>query len=112
MARSIDWSRQAQSDIKKLPKQEADRVRRAVQRIAIAGQGNIVQLKGFAVPHYRLRVGDWRVRYRIEDDKIQIVRVLHRREAYRKSGSARQGIPDTEGFDENEDWEMQERSSI
>lgn len=111
MARTIDWSRQARSDIKKLPKLDADRVRRAVQQIAIAGQGSIVQLKGFAVPHYRLRVGDWRVRYRIEDDKIQIVRVLHRREAYRKSGLVRQDVPGADGFEEIADWESPEGGS-
>ena len=76
MAWSMDWTRQARSDRKKLPKQDAHRFLRTVDRLAIAGQGNIVQLKGFAVPHYRLRVSDWRVRYRVEDKKIQILREL------------------------------------
>ena len=48
----------------------------------------------------------------MEEEGLAIERVLHRREAYRKSGSARQDVPDTGGFDESEDWEMQERSSI
>lgn len=48
----------------------------------------------------------------MEEEGLAIERVLHRREACRKSGSARQDVPDMEGFDESEDWEMQERSSI
>ena len=77
----------------------------------MTAQGNIVQLKGFAIPHYRLRVRDWRVRYRVEDKKIQIVRAVHRREAYRKSAFIRQGVPGPDGFDDIGDWEMPESGS-
>ena len=42
-------------------------------------------------------------------DGISVVRVPHRGEAYRKSALARQGIQGTDGFDESEGWEMQER---
>ena len=54
------------------------------------------------------------MRYCYEDvgtkkEGISVVRVLHRREAYRKSALACQGIQGTDGFDESEGWEMQER---
>ena len=53
------------------------------------------------------------MRYRFEDvgleeECIRVIRVVHRREAYRKSGLARQGIPGVDGFEEFEDWDMQE----
>ena len=117
MGRTIDWARQARTDLRRLPKREAERVRLPVQRLAVSGHGDVEHLKGFAPPLYRLRVGTWRVTFRyeeagMEEEGLAIERVLHRREAYRKSGSARQGVPDMEGFDESEDWEMQERSSI
>lgn len=37
------------------------------------------------VSEWRLRVGDWRVilAFRDQGDTIEVVRVLHRREAYR-----------------------------
>ena len=116
MARSIDWTRQARSDIKRLSKRDASRVRRAVERFAVSGHGDIERLKGFGRPFYRLRVGDWRVRYRYEEvgqeeEGLAVVRVLHRREAYRKSALARQGIPGPDGFDESEDWAMVESIS-
>ncbi|MBI4504068.1 MAG: type II toxin-antitoxin system RelE/ParE family toxin [Chloroflexi bacterium] len=33
---------------------------------------------------WRLRVGDWRIRYDIEGDEVHILRVRHRREVYRE----------------------------
>lgn len=47
--------------------------------------GGVVKLKGYT-NEYRLRVGDYRVRYEI-DDSNQIILLLqckHRREVYRK----------------------------
>lgn len=70
-----------------------------------------MQLKGFAVPHYRLRVRDWRLRYRVEDKKILILRAIYRREAYRESGFIRQGVPDPDGFDDIGDSKMPESGS-
>ena len=114
MARSIDWSKQAKSDLKKLPKRDADRVRRSVMRPAATEQGSVERLKGFDPPEYRLRVGDWRVRFCYEavgavKSGISVVRVLHRREAYRKSALIRQDIPGADGFDEAGNGDMQER---
>ena len=51
------------------------------------------------------------MRYRVEDKKIQIVRVLHRREAYRKSGLIRQDVLGPDGFDDIGDWGMPESES-
>src|ERR1019366_1828918 len=34
-------------------------------------------------PEYRLRVGDYRVRFHLEGETIQVLRVRNRREAYR-----------------------------
>ena len=47
----------------------------------------------------------------MEEQGIAVVRVPHRREAYRKSALARQGIQGPDGVDESEDWAMHERIS-
>lgn len=88
----------------------------ALERLAATERGNVERLKGIDPPEYRLRVGDWRVRFCYKDVGtvelgISVVRVLHRREAYRKSALIRQDIPGDDGFDETADWEMSERSS-
>lgn len=43
---------------------------------------NIKKLKGYS-DAYRLRVGDYRVGFFLNDDTLQIARALHRREIYR-----------------------------
>jgi mRNA interferase RelE/StbE len=46
-------------------------------------KGDIKRLTNFT-PEYRLRVGDYRVLFEIEDSsRIVVYRVRHRREAYR-----------------------------
>jgi len=62
MALSVDWTRQARSDLRKLSRRDSDRVERAVERLAVSGQGDVERLRSCATPQYRLRVGDWRVR--------------------------------------------------
>ena len=42
----------------------------------------IKPLMGITPRHYRLRVGDYRIIYRVEASHVVIVRVAHRREAY------------------------------
>jgi len=41
------------------------------------------RLQGIDPVEYRLRVGDWRVRFSQDAEAIPILRVRHRREAYR-----------------------------
>lgn len=44
-------------------------------------QGDVKKLVNFT-PEYRLRVGDYRILFETEGDKIIIYRVRHRKEAY------------------------------
>lgn len=41
------------------------------------------QLTGVAIGAWRVRVGDYRIRYDIEGDQVLLYRVRHRREIYR-----------------------------
>jgi mRNA interferase RelE/StbE len=43
---------------------------------------NLKKLTNFE-PAYRLRVGDYRILFDVFDDKIEIARVLHRKESYK-----------------------------
>jgi mRNA-degrading endonuclease RelE of RelBE toxin-antitoxin system len=66
-----------------LDKGTARRVQHAVERFAEIGAGNLKKLQGIDPPEYRLRVGDWRVRFHQEEKVIRILRVRNRKEAYR-----------------------------
>jgi mRNA interferase RelE/StbE len=61
------------------------RIPRSLHRLPAAPRSaaNVEALRGAA--RYRLRIGDWRVIYTLRDDVllVLVVRVAHRREAYR-----------------------------
>ena len=112
MARSIDWTRQARSDVKKLSKQDADRVTRALHRLAASGRGNVERLKGFAPPLYRLSVRSWRVAVRYEEigaqgNCLSVQSVLSRWEKYRGPEGAHHEIPRGECLSESGVWDTQ-----
>ncbi|MBI3317942.1 MAG: type II toxin-antitoxin system RelE/ParE family toxin [Candidatus Omnitrophica bacterium] len=57
---------------------------------AVLGQGpfpsagsRIQPMVGIVPRHFRLRIGEYRLIYRVEGEKVVVVRVAHRREAYR-----------------------------
>ena len=54
-----------------------------VERFAATGAGNVKRLQGVVPPEFRLRVGDWRVRFHQDDQTIRVLRVRNRREVYR-----------------------------
>jgi len=66
-----------------LDKTAARRVKRGVERFAETGGGNVKRLQGIDPPEYRPRVGAWRVSLHCDEKIIRILRVLHRRKAYR-----------------------------
>ena len=96
MSYEIEWAGSALRELRKLDKQTARRVLRAVTGLAadprpagvraLVGQpAGVRALVGQPAGTMRLRVGDFRVVYVIEDEEIRIlvVRVAHRREVYR-----------------------------
>jgi mRNA-degrading endonuclease RelE of RelBE toxin-antitoxin system len=66
-----------------LDKRIARRVKQSVERFAAADAGNVKRLRDIEPPEYRLRVGDYRVRFLMERDIMHILRVRNRRESYR-----------------------------
>ena len=84
MNRQLRWNRQAEADFARLPCRMQDRVLAALERLADTGQGDIKKLRG-RQDQWRLRVGDWRAIITFADRGriIRVLRVLHRREAYR-----------------------------
>ena len=70
-------------DLKRLQREDASRVVDAVERLRSGLTGDVKKLTNFT-PEYRLRVGQFRVLFEVEEEKrIIVYRVVHRREAYR-----------------------------
>ena len=80
----VRWRNRAEDDLEALPRQVQQRVATALDRLAETGQGSVRKLQG-QPPEWRLRVGDWRVRFVFDypNRTIEVLRVLHRRESYR-----------------------------
>ncbi len=55
----------------------------AVERFAGHRAGNFKKLQGIDPPEFRLRVGDFRVRFSAVGGTLVILRVLNRKDAYR-----------------------------
>lgn len=84
---AVEFAPAAVRDLKRLDPQVRAQLLRASSvlcRDPYPSQGGRVKLlTGITPAHFRLRVGDYRIIYRIEDSRVVIVRVSHRREAYR-----------------------------
>jgi mRNA-degrading endonuclease RelE of RelBE toxin-antitoxin system len=73
----------AQTDLAALDRAISLRIVAAIHRFAATGAGNVQGLRGIHPPEFRLRVGDWRVRFHDHGEWIEILRVLNRKDAYR-----------------------------
>jgi mRNA interferase RelE/StbE len=81
--KQIEWTDASLEDMAALDKGIARRVKQAVERFAETGAGSVKRLQGINPPEYRLRVGDYRVRFELDSETVRILRVRNRREAYR-----------------------------
>ena len=75
-------------DLKKLKKQAIYKriFELAFETIPLANNlellSNIKAMKGYS-NRYRIRIGDYRIGIEVQGDKVEMMRILHRREFYR-----------------------------
>ena len=81
--KEIEWSEASRADIRRIDQKTAMRIFETLLRFAKTGEGDVKKLKAGDV-EYRLRVGDYRVRFTEQPaGRLHIHAVRHRREAYR-----------------------------
>ncbi len=76
-------TRRFEKDLRRLDHQTQQRIVRALESLetdAYRGEKVVAQETG----SWRLRVGDWRIRYDIVGNEVHLLRVRHRREVYRQ----------------------------
>jgi len=78
----IKFKPKAVKDIGSLPSHIQGRIIARIEEMSSDLKGDIKQLTNFT-PEYRLRVGEYRILFEIEEKTIIIYRIRHRREAYR-----------------------------
>ncbi|MDB5333650.1 MAG: cytotoxic translational repressor of toxin-antitoxin stability system [Phycisphaerales bacterium] len=81
MRYEVEFRPSALRDIAGLSRDVAGRIIEKIEAMRVDLAGDVKRLKQF-VPRYRLRVGDWRVLFEIDQSRVVIWRVRHRREVY------------------------------
>jgi len=79
----IDWLDDARADVRALDRPTAMRIFDSVLRFARSGNGDITALQGDRAGAFRLRIGDYRVLFTLEQNSMKIFGVRHRSKAYR-----------------------------
>jgi len=82
MKYDIQFKPKAVKDIEDLPSRMQARMLARIEEMSNDLKGDVKRLANFT-PEYRLRIGDYRVLFEIEEETIIIYRIRHRREAYR-----------------------------
>ncbi|UKP00127.1 type II toxin-antitoxin system RelE family toxin [Nostoc sp. UHCC 0870] len=85
MSYTVVISKSVQKQIDNLPNDAMARVIEKIQNLTSEPRPDgIVKLKGFD-NEYRIRVGDYRVRYEIDDESqlVQILQCKHRKDVYK-----------------------------
>jgi mRNA interferase RelE/StbE len=82
----IVFAKRADQALRKISRNRARLIREKLDQLAqdsYARNPNVTKLQGR--PGYRLRVGDWRVIYELEDDRlvILVLKIASRGEVYR-----------------------------
>ncbi|MCD6471764.1 type II toxin-antitoxin system RelE/ParE family toxin [Candidatus Aerophobetes bacterium] len=85
----IVYAKPIEKDLKGLEVKVIDRLRKALQRLVNnpfpgIATGKTIRKLEIKESTYRLRVGEYRVIYRIETQKIIVLRIIHRKELERE----------------------------
>jgi mRNA interferase RelE/StbE len=79
----IEWLDEAKADVRALDQPIAMRLFEGILRFARSGTGDVNALRGDMAGAFRLRLGDYRVMFTLQDDSMHIFGVRHRSQAYR-----------------------------
>ena len=73
-------------DLKKIARDIQRRIQRALEtRLAVAPERYGVPLSGSLRGYSKLRVGDYRVVFRLSGDDVFVLAIVHRRDAYERA---------------------------
>lgn len=81
----VEWATDVKKDLQALDKNNQKRILAAVELLRVNPRPAKMKKLVSPDPKYRVRVGDYRIIYQIEDSKliILVLRIGHRRDIYR-----------------------------
>lgn len=83
MAKKIVWTDQARADIRAIDRETALDLLHRLARFLATEEGDVKKLQGIEPPEFRLRLGDYRLRFYDHGESIEALHVGHRKDAYR-----------------------------
>ena len=82
MIYDVGFKPRALKDLDAIDKREGARITEKIEAMREDLAGDVKKLTNFT-PDYRLRVGNYRVLFALEDNRIVIYRVRHRKDVYK-----------------------------
>ena len=82
MKYKIEFKPRALKDCKKISKSQLAHIFKQIEEMSGGLKGDVKHLTNFT-PEYRLRVGNYRILFEIEEERLIIYRIRHRKEAYK-----------------------------
>ncbi|MBN1223808.1 MAG: type II toxin-antitoxin system RelE/ParE family toxin [Candidatus Aminicenantes bacterium] len=82
----LQLTHSAAADLDCIPEARRQNVIDIIKKLSsnpFAAGPDIKKLNGFKIPLYRLRSGDYRVLYRVEENTVLVMRVVDRRDLHR-----------------------------
>lgn len=86
MVYRLEFSKRAEKEFSALPRQIQQRLQPRIDELAVDPRPSGVKKLEGTDNQYRLRVGDYRIIYQLQDEILLIIllRIGHRREIYRR----------------------------
>jgi mRNA-degrading endonuclease RelE of RelBE toxin-antitoxin system len=81
--KNIAWKDVAKAQLRTIDQPTALRILHALAHFVATGEGDVRRLQDIEPPEFRLRVGDYRLRFHDLGHTLEVTAVKHRREAYR-----------------------------
>ncbi|MBT3368040.1 MAG: type II toxin-antitoxin system RelE/ParE family toxin [Nitrospina sp.] len=78
----IEFKPRALKDCRKISKFELAHIFEHIENMSGGLKGDVKRLTNFT-PEYRLRVGDYRILFEIEEEQLTIYRIRHRKDVYK-----------------------------
>lgn len=82
MAKRVEWSPASRAELRAIDRDTAMRILETLDRFLKTEHGDVKQLQDTDPPEFRLRIGDYRLRYSLNADTLLIHSIRHRSEAY------------------------------
>jgi len=83
MAKTVIWTVQDRADVRAIDRETALRLLQTLARFLVTEEGDVSKLTDIEPPEFRLRIGDYRVRFYDLGDSIELLRVRNRKDAHR-----------------------------